>query len=220
LIVAVDGPVAAGKGTLARRLAQHFGFAYLDSGSLYRATALRLVRSGLDPANPGEAARAAARIDPEDLQNPDLRMEAVGAAASIVAQHREVRAALLAFQREFAHHPPGQAKGAVLDGRDIGTVVCPDADVKIFVTASPEVRASRRHLELSQSQAAQQFGRETPSFSKVLADLRERDLRDQTRSIAPLKPAADAHLLDATNLDIEAAFQAAQSIVAARIERA
>lgn len=219
MIVAVDGPVAAGKGTLARRLARHFGFAYLDSGSLYRATALRLLRSGGDPADVAKAAAAAAQIQPADLASPDLRQEAVGDAASILAQHASVRAALLAYQRAFAKQPPGEAgqtlPGAVLDGRDIGTVICPDADVKLFVTASAEVRASRRHLELQQ-----RLGAEAPGLAQVLADMVDRDRRDQARIVAPLRPAPDAHLLDTSKLDIEAAFQAAREIVAARMERA
>jgi CMP/dCMP kinase len=210
MIVAVDGPVAAGKGTLARRLAAEFGFAYLDSGSLYRAVAARLLRAGGDPADGAQAAAAAAGLAPGDLAAADLRAERVGNAASVVAAHPGVRQALLAYQREFAHRPPGNAKGAVLDGRDIGTVVCPDAAVKLFVTASAPARARRRYLELKAADPA-------VSEAAILADLQARDARDSARAAAPLKPAADAHLLDTTNLDIEAAFAAARAIVVARL---
>jgi cytidylate kinase len=205
MIVAVDGPVAAGKGTLARRLAAHYGFDYLDTGTLYRATALRLLRSG---AAPDEAAAAEARgVGPAELADPALRDEATGRLASVVAAFPAVRAALLDFQRGFAAGPPG-GRGAVLDGRDIGTVVCPHADVKLFVTASAEARARRRFLELRERG-------EAAVFAAVLADLEARDARDRSRAAAPLAPAADAHLLDTTTLDIEAAFQAACAIIAA-----
>lgn len=207
MIVAVDGPVAAGKGTLARRLAAHFGFACLDTGALYRATAWRVLRGGGDPAD-GDAAVAAAReIDQEDLTDPHLRDEAVGEASSVVAAMPAVRAALLDYQRRFAAAPPGGAPGAVLDGRDIGTVVCPDATVKLFVTADVQVRAKRRHDELTTRG-------EQAAYEEVLADLERRDARDSGRSAAPLKPAADAHLLDTTNLDIETAFRTAKDLVA------
>ncbi len=209
MIITVDGPVAAGKGTLARRLAANFGFAYLDSGSLYRATALKLLRSGADPGDPTAATAAAKTIDQAQLSDPALRDEATGEAASIVAALPEVRAALLDFQRRFAAIPPEGEAGAVLDGRDIGTVVCPDAEVKLFVTASMEARARRRHLEL-------QSRGEAISYEDVLGDLRRRDARDASRQASPLTAADDAHLLDTTNLDIEAAFREALQIVAAR----
>ncbi len=208
LVVAVDGPVAAGKGTLAVKLARHFGFAHLDSGALYRATARRLLGAGGDPADAAAARRAAEALAPEDLTAPELRDEAVGEAASVVAAMPEVRAALLDYQRRFAAEPPGGAPGAVLDGRDIGTVVCPDADVKLFVDATIEARAARRFRELVDR------GEDT-DFDQVLQDLARRDRRDSGRAAAPLKPAADAHLLDTTNLDIEASFRAARRIVAA-----
>lgn len=211
LVVAIDGPVAAGKGTLAKELARHFGFAYLDSGLLYRATAARLLRQKADPANPALAEAAARALTPADLAAPELRSEAVGGAASIVAAIPPVRAALLDYQRDFARKPPGGEPGAVLDGRDIGTVVCPDARVKIFVTASDEVRAGRRHRELVARG-------ESVSFDQVLADLRERDARDAARTVAPLKPALDAHLLDTSNLAIEAAFRAACDLIAPRLK--
>ena len=191
MIVAVDGPVAAGKGTLARRLAAHFDYAYLDTGLLYRATALRLLRAGADRGDVGQAAAAARAIDGDDLANPGLRAEAVGIAASQISQIAEVRAALLAHQRKFAAEPPGGRPGAVLDGRDIGTVVCPEAEIKLFVTASAETRAHRRYLELWNSDPE-------ISEAEVRADLDRRDSRDSSRSRSPLRPAHDAHLLDTT----------------------
>ena len=207
MIIAVDGPSAAGKGTLARRLAAALGFAYLDTGSLYRATALRVIRRGGDYRDPQTAVSAALAITPEDLEDPGLRDEAVGEGASSVAAFPAVRQALLAYQRRFAQEPPGGAGGAVLDGRDIGTVVCPEADVKLFVTASTEVRAQRRHDELVDRG-------QTIDIAEVRADMARRDGRDSKRDAAPLKPAEDAHLLDTSNLDIEAAFRAAKRIVA------
>ena len=212
MIIAVDGPVAAGKGTLARRLAQYFGFAYLDSGSLYRAVGRKLLKAGLDPADPACAADAAASLTPDDLADPALRDEATGAAASMVGAIPAVRAALLDYQRKFAHSPPGGESGAVLDGRDIGTVVCPDATVKLYVTASPEVRAGRRFREI-QANGGQE------SYAQVLADLRERDLRDSSRAVAPLKSAADAHLLDTSDLAIDDAFAQAKAIIEGQIRR-
>ncbi len=200
MIVAVDGPVAAGKGTLARLLAKHFGLAYLDTGSLYRAVASKVLRTGAAPE------QAAQSLDAADLAAPDLRAEAVGQMASKVAAIPAVRAALLDYQRSFARNPPG----AVLDGRDIGTVVCPWAEVKLFVTASPERRANRRYLELRAKG-------DNVSEADVLADLIARDARDSARDVAPLKPALDAHLLDTTDLAIEAAFEAARAKVAERL---
>jgi cytidylate kinase len=207
MIVAVDGPVAAGKGTLARLLAKRFGYHYLDTGALYRAVGSRVLRRGHDPADELAATAAARALDERDLGADDLRTEAVGNAASTVAIIPAVRAALLDYQRNFARRPPG----AVLDGRDIGSVVCPDAPVKLFVTAAPQVRAHRRFLEL-------QARGEAESEADVLADLRARDERDSTRAIAPLKPMPDAHLLDTTNLSIEAALSAAAALVAARLK--
>jgi len=207
-VVAVDGPVASGKGTLGRRLAIYFDFAYLDTGALYRAVAMRMLRAGngLDDVN-AMVAQARA-ISLADLEEPNLRAEATGEAASFVAPQFELRAALLDYQRNFATHPPGRAQGAVLDGRDIGTVVCPDAEVKLFVTASPEARAVRRHAELVAR-------KEDISLDVVRADLLKRDTRDSERTASPLMPADDAHLLDTTKMDIEAAFQAAERIVTA-----
>jgi cytidylate kinase len=199
MIIAVDGPAASGKGTLARRIARHMGFAHLDTGRLYRAVGLAVIRADRDPADP-EAAEAAARaLDPAVLDDPALAGDDAAQAASKVAAIPQVRAALLAFQRAFAERPPDGSAGAVLDGRDIGTVVCPGADIKFFVTASPEVRAERRHKELLNRG-------EDSIYARVLQDLRERDARDSTRSIAPLEPAEDAIVLDTTDMDADAAF--------------
>jgi cytidylate kinase len=209
IIVAIDGPAAAGKGTLARRLAAEFGLAYLDTGSLYRAVAAKLLASGGDPGDGAAAAATAAGLTPADLERPDLRAEGVGEAASRVSAIPGVRKALLAFQRDFARCPPAGKRGAVLDGRDIGTVVCPDACAKLFVTASPEERARRRHEEL--------LGRgEASIYARVLQDMQARDARDAQRDAAPLKPADDAEVLDTSELDVEAAFQRARKIVTRR----
>ncbi len=205
MIIAIDGPAAAGKGTLARRLAEHYGLRYLDTGALYRAVGLAVMRAGGDPEDAAAAEAAARNLDPGLMEDPELRAAGTGVAASKVAAVPGVRAALLDFQRAFA----AQAPGAVLDGRDIGTVVCPEADVKLFVTASPEVRARRRWLELKEA------GEEVP-FEEILAQVRERDARDMNRAEAPLRPAPDAHLLDTSELDIEAAFRAARRIIDAR----
>lgn len=206
MIVAVDGPAASGKGTLARALAAEFGLAYLDTGSLYRATAVNLLRDGItDPAE-GQAAQAADTISAQDREDPTLRSEQTGALASTIAAMPGVRASLLAFQLNFAANPPGGAAGAVVDGRDIGTVVLPDADRKLFVTASPEARAHRRFLELSAA------GTDT-SQDAVLAALLDRDRRDVERAASPLIPAPDAYLLDTTELDIDAAFLAAKAYI-------
>ena len=210
MIIAIDGPAAAGKGTLAKRIAEHFGLAHLDTGALYRATAARVIKSGGDPKDADIARNAAERLDPEDLAAPELRDQAVGAAASLVAAHPEVRTALVEYQRRFAQNPPGGAVGAVLDGRDIGTVILPDADVKIFVSASLEARAGRRHKELRE-QGAESIR------SAVLRELAERDKRDRDRAVAPLAAAPDAFLLDTTNLDADAAFAAAVNYVLAHL---
>lgn len=210
IIIAIDGPAAAGKGTLARRLAAHLGYAYLDTGQIYRAVGLKLLEAGLDPADEKAALAAAQSLDPLILNNPDLRTADAGAAASKVAVIPSVRQALIAFQREFAAFPPDNAPGAVLDGRDIGTVICPAAPVKLFVTASPEARARRRFLELRQQGAAL-------SEAEVLAELQERDARDSSRKVAPLRPANDAYLLDTTNLAIDDAFAVALAAITAKI---
>ena len=202
MIIAIDGPAASGKGTLGQRLAVHYGLQRLDSGLLYRAVAKALLDAGHAPADRACAVAAARALDPSRLAEPALKSQAVGEAASLVSAIPEVRAALVDFQRRFGRTPPG----AVIDGRDIGTVIFPDADVKIFVTATPEVRARRRTIEL-------QAAGGSVSEAEVLADIQRRDERDTTRAAAPLKAAADAHLLDTTTLDIERAFAAALGIV-------
>ncbi|SLN22469.1 (d)CMP kinase [Oceanibacterium hippocampi] len=208
MIIAVDGPVAAGKGTLARGLARHFGLRHLDTGALYRAVALALLRAGTDPTDESAAVAAAAALEDPDLDDAALRHEKTGQAASIVAAMPGVRAALIDFQRRFAAKPPG----AVLDGRDIGTVICPDADAKLFVTASIEARARRRHEELQ--------ARGLPgTLEQVAADLAERDRRDAGRAAAPLRQAPDAYLLDTTKLDIESAESEAIAVVSRKLAR-
>ncbi len=204
LVIAIDGPAASGKGTLARRLAEHLNLDYLDTGSLYRAVGLKLVYAGKDPKNLDDALAAAESIDAEDLANPRLRQERVGQAASIVSAFPEVRAALLDFQRNFAKNA---VRGAVLDGRDIGTVVCPDADYKFFITATMFARAKRRHRELEGE------GIEVV-FESVLEDLRERDERDEKRAVAPMRPADDAFIIDSSKLDASEVFQVACDMVA------
>lgn len=211
-VIAIDGPAAAGKGTLARRLAAWLDYAYLDTGSLYRAVGLALLRSGLDPADETKAAGVAKTLDPALLADPALRSEAVGEAASKVAALPAVREALLAFQRDFAQNPPDGRAGAVLDGRDIGTVVCPDAAIKLFVTADLPTRAQRRFDELKAKDPA-------VSYDAVLADLAARDARDAARSTAPLRKAEDAYLLDTTNSDIDSVFNAALALIEARISQ-
>jgi cytidylate kinase len=210
MIIAVDGPAASGKGTLARRLAQHYRLAHLDTGSLYRAAAFEALSCGGDPADPVAAEAAAKRVNPSLLRDPRLRTEAVAEASSIIAAIPEVRAALLAFQRDFASHPPDDRGGAVLDGRDIGTVVCPDAAIKLFITATPEARAERRFQEL-------RAGGARAIYQRVLQDMRERDARDSGRQAAPLRPAADAFVLDTTTLDADAALAAALAYIDGRL---
>ncbi len=206
MIVAVDGPSASGKGTLARRLAAALDFAFLDTGLLYRAVGTAVLTAGGDPADPAAALAAARDLDLSALDPTALRREAAGQAASVVAVIPEVRAALRDLQRRFAAAPPGRKAGAVLDGRDIGTVVCPQAEVKIFLTASAAARARRRHKELLERG-------EASIFARVLAEMRVRDRRDSDRAAAPLKPAADAEILDTTDLDAEEAFRTALAIV-------
>ncbi|MDZ7712467.1 MAG: (d)CMP kinase [Rhodovibrio sp.] len=209
MVVAVDGPAAAGKGTLARRLAEALNLVYLDTGSIYRAVAAKLLAAGGDPADAGAASEIARALSSDDLGRDDLRAEGVGAAAWSSPPHQDVRAALLEFQRAVAFDPPAGKLGAVLDGRDIGTVVCPDACAKLFVTASLEERARRRHEEL--------LGRgEGRIYARVLEDLRERDERDAARATAPMTAAADAVTLDTSDLDVDAAFHRALDIVRSR----
>jgi CMP/dCMP kinase len=207
LVIAIDGPAASGKGTLARRLAERFGLAHLETGALYRATALLVLENGGNPADPDAAIAAARRVDAGLLSDPRLRSEAVAAASSVVAAIPGVRAALLDFQRNFAAHPPAPARGAVLDGRDIGSVVCPAADVKLFVIAAPEVRARRRLGELQASGSV-------AIYADVLKELQDRDTRDAARSAAPLAAAPDAIVVDTTTLDADAVLAYASEIVA------
>lgn len=206
IVIAIDGPAASGKGTLAKRIANHFGFAHLDTGALYRAVGIATLRAGGDPDDPVAATRSAESLDFSLLDDPAIRTREAGPAASKVAAHPAVRAALLAFQRAFAAVPPGGAKGAVLDGRDIGTVICPHAHAKLFVTAAPEVRARRRYLDLcAQGDSATE--------AAVLDDIKIRDARDSGRAAAPLLRAEDAILLDTSELDIEAAVARALALV-------
>ncbi|MGE0239296.1 MAG: (d)CMP kinase [Parvibaculaceae bacterium] len=198
MIIAVDGPAAAGKGTLARALARHYNYHFLDTGSLYRMVGLALLAQGHDPRDAETAYAVAKSLKPDLMHEQDLRAEKVGEAASIVAANLAVREALLGFQRAFARRQPG----AVLDGRDIGTVVCPDAEAKIFVTASPEVRARRRHAELAER------GDEV-AFDTVLAEIKARDERDRSRAHAPLVPAKDAYVLETSVMTRDEALTAA-----------
>jgi CMP/dCMP kinase len=204
MIIAIDGPAASGKGTLGKRLAAHYGLRHLDTGLLYRAVAKALLDEGRRLDDQASAVAAARALDPARFDEPTLKGHAIGEAASLVSAIPEVRTALLAFQRDFGRSPPG----AVLDGRDIGTVIFPDAEVKILVTATATERARRRAREL---QAAGGLASE----ADILADILRRDERDTLRAVAPLRAAPDAHLLDTTHLDIDAAFRAAVDIVEA-----
>lgn len=215
-IVAIDGPAASGKGTLARRLAEKFGLAHLDTGKLYRVTALGVIEADGDPTDPVAAEKAARSLDFSRLGDPRLVQEDVARASSLIAAIPAVRAALLEAQRSFAHHPPrvgnNAANGAVLDGRDIGTVVFPDANVKLFLVASAESRADRRVKELRQSGAA-------AIYNDVLQDMRERDARDSERQVAPLAAAPDAITIDTTLLDADQVFEQASEIIARHLAR-
>ena len=208
MIIAVDGPAASGKGTIARALARHYALPHLDTGLLYRAVAASMLRAGLDPASEADAV-ASCGFEDDLLDDAWLRTDEVGKLASVVSAHPQVRTALLERQRRFARQPGG----AVLDGRDIGTVIAPDADVKLFVKATPTIRAQRRHLELRKQGA-------NTSLDKVLADIRARDERDTHRSAAPMKQAEDAAVLDTSFLSIDAAVQRAIALVETRIKAA
>ena len=199
-VIAIDGTFASGKGTLAKKLAAHYNLSHLDTGKLYRATARIALEKNYNLSDPAQCAEAARQVTPEQLDDPVLKSGPVGAAASKVSIHPAVRQELLDFQREFA------AKGGVLDGRDIGTVICPKADVKLYVDADPKERAGRRHKELIG------YGEEI-TLEQVLEQLLERDERDKNRSEAPLKMAQDGHLIDTTNLSIERAFDAAVKVI-------
>jgi cytidylate kinase len=202
MIVAIDGPSASGKGTLSKRLADYLGFAHLDTGKIYRAVGMMAVRVGGDPADESVALQAAKSLEPSTFADPELGGDIAAVAASKVAAITSVRELLLQFQRDFAAAPPGGLTGSVLDGRDIGTVVCPTAEVKLYVTANTEIRAERRHKELLERG-------ESSIYARVLQDMKERDERDTNRSVAPLKPAEDAFILDTSDLDAEQAFAAA-----------
>ncbi len=205
MIIAVDGPAAAGKGTIARALAQHFGYHFLDTGALYRMVGFAALKAaGHEPITPEAAIAAAKALNLQDFDDAGLRTEKVGAAASVVAAMPEVRAVLLEFQRAFARKPPG----AVLDGRDIGTVICPEAEVKLFITATPDVRARRRQKELGAA-----------DYEAILADIRARDARDSQRAAAPLVPAQDAVVIDTSDLAIAAAIATAVKVVEAKGRR-
>ena len=208
MIIAIDGPAASGKGTLAKRIALHWGLPCLDTGLLYRAVARDVAARGYQLTDAWAALALARGLDPQTLDDPELRGPGSGEAASIVARMPEVRTALLDFQRGFASQPGG----SVLDGRDIGTVVCPTADAKIFITARPEVRAWRRFIE-------RQAQSEAVTFDTVLADIERRDARDAGRESAPMRPAPDADLLETSDLDIEAAFEAAVGLIKRKIGR-
>ncbi len=213
IVIAVDGTAASGKGTLAKKLAAHFGFAHLDSGALYRLTALSVLDKGGDPASEADALKGAQTIDFNRAGDPAIRTDIVGKAASQVAAIPAVRAALLKFQQDFLAHPPGGSPGAVMDGRDIGTVICPGAAAKLYIDADLEVRARRRWAELK----AMGIRR---AEQDVVTELGARDAADKARPIAPLKQAPDADLLDTSILGIDAAFAAALALVSPRVESA
>lgn len=215
IVIAIDGTAACGKGTIAKLLARHYSFAHLDSGALYRLVALGVLDAHGNPSNPTHAITAARRINTAAVNDPRLRSAAVGEASSQVAAVPEVRATILDFQRQFGAHPPGGARGAVIDGRDIGTVICPDATAKLFVDARPDIRARRRWLELKGQNADP-----LPDIGTVQAELIARDARDRSRPVAPLRQAADAVLLDTSDLDIEAAFAKALDLVNPSVEKA
>ena len=211
IVIAVDGTAASGKGTLAKKLAKHFGFPHLDSGALYRLTALGVLEAGGDPANEADAVKAARAVDYARSADPAIRPDAVGAMASKVAAIPAVRQALFEFQHRFVETPPEGAPGAVVDGRDIGTVIAPDATAKLFVDASPAVRAHRRWLELKS------MGIERLE-ADLEAELVARDAQDRSRAVSPLCQAEDADLLDTSNLGIDAAFAAALALVEPKVK--
>ena len=206
IVIAVDGPSAAGKGTLARRLGEHYRLAYLDSGLLYRGVGLMLLRQGIDPAEQSKAVLAAEQFRPDILEDAELRSEAAGDMASRVAAIPGVRKALIGWQRAFAHSPGEGFQGTVIDGRDIGTVIAPDATAKLFVTATTEARAERRFKEL------QERG-EGAIYARVLQDMIARDARDQARSTSPLKAAADALVIDTSGLSADQVFDRAKAFI-------
>ena len=213
IVIAVDGTAASGKGTLAKRLARHFNFAHMDSGALYRLTALAVLEQHGEPANEADAIKGASTIDLSRAGDPKIRSDVIGKASSQVAAIPAVRRALFAFQKSFLEQPPGQSSGAVMDGRDIGTVIAPDATAKLFIDAKPEVRAHRRRLELKS------LGIERLE-ADLLAEIMARDQADRSRAVSPLKLAPDASLLDTSTLGIDAAFAAALALVEPKVTRA
>lgn len=213
VVIAVDGTAASGKGTLAKKLAAHFHFAHLDSGALYRLTALAVLDAKGDPKDPADALKGAQSIDLSLAGDPAIRTDVVGQAASQVAAIGAVRQALLDFQRSFLASPPGGSPGAVMDGRDIGTVICPEATAKLYIDARPELRAHRRWLELKGMGIAR-------DEAGLLAELNARDAADKSRPISPLIQAPDAALLDTSDLGIDAAFAAALDLVSTKVEGA
>jgi cytidylate kinase len=206
MIIAIDGPAAAGKGTLAKRLAAHYSLALLDTGLLYRAVGYKVLALEQGPEDTNIATEVAEELMPEDLESPNLRNDEVAQAASKVSAVPGVRAALLEFQQDFARNPPGDVKGAILDGRDIGTVVCPNADAKLFITASVEIRAERRLKELLERDV-------DAIYACVLQNMKERDARDSGRVVSPLVPAQDALQLDTSTLDVDAVFAKALKFI-------
>lgn len=209
MIIAIDGPAGAGKGTLANRLAEHFGLAKLDTGLLYRAVGMKVVRAGGDPEDEALATTMAQSLTSDDMEADDLRTEQAGSAASKVSVFPGVRSALLDFQRDFAANPPGDTRGAILDGRDIGTIVCPDADAKFYITAAVEVRATRRYKELM-------WRNGEADYEQVLEDMKVRDARDQGRDASPLQAAQDACLIDTSEMDADTVFDTALDFVSAK----
>lgn len=213
-VIAIDGTAASGKGTLARRLAQELSFAWLDTGKLYRYVGYAMVRQGLDPSDGQKAAQMARTLrktlTPQDLQDEALGSDVAGSAASVVAAIPDVRASLLEYQRHFAANPPGGARGAVLDGRDIGTIICPAADLKFFVDADAGIRAQRRWKEL-QSKGI------SATYDAVLADMQERDQRDAKRNTAPMKPATDAIMLDTSAMSADDVLKMAVGLARERL---
>lgn len=213
IVIAIDGTAACGKGTLAKLLARHYGFAHLDSGALYRLVALSVIEAGGNPSDVADAVRAAGAIDITRAGEAKIRSDVVGKAASQVAALPAVRAALFQFQRDFASRPPGNSKGAVMDGRDIGTVIAPDATAKLYVDAKPEIRARRRQLELEGLGISR-------GEADLVVELTARDAADRSRPISPLRQADDAALLDTTDLGIYAAFAAALALVDPKVRQA
>ncbi len=206
IVIAIDGTAASGKGTLARNLAAHFDYAYLDTGALYRAVGVAVCEAGENPEHEAAAVRAAQELDFRHIDEAKIRTAQAGLAAAKTARIEAVREILRHRQRDFASHPPAGKMGAVIDGRDIGTIICPDAEVKFFVTATPQIRAKRRFKELSAAS-------EEVTYEQLLADIIARDKSDQERAHSPLKKAADAHLLDTSNLSIEGVLNAALAFI-------